>query len=78
MVINQVAKLNCYPLLKIEELLAALSGGKVVLKVDLSQAYQQVPLAEESKGLTVINTHCGLFHFNRMPFGISSALGIFQ
>ena len=26
----------------------------------------------------VINTHCGLFQYNQLPFGISSAPGIFQ
>ena len=45
---------------------------------DLSSAYQQLELEEDSKQYTVINTHRGLFRFNRLPFGISSAPGIFQ
>ena len=47
-------------------------------KIDLSQAYQQLPLADESKQYVVINTHKGLFHYTRFPFGVSSAPGIFQ
>ena len=47
-------------------------------KLDLSQAYQQVSLAEESRKYVVINTHRGLFRYNRMPFGVSSAPGVFQ
>ncbi len=47
-------------------------------KLDLSQAYQQVLLDEESKTYVVINTQRGLFRYNRLPFGISSAPGIFQ
>ena len=35
-------------------------------------------LAEESRKYVVINTHCGLFRYNRMPFGVSSAPGVFQ
>ena len=35
-------------------------------------------LDDESKPYTVINTHRGLFKYNRLPFGISSAPGIFQ
>ena len=67
-----------YPILKIEDLFAKLSGGVLFSKIDLSQAYQQLELDEESKQFTVINTHRGLFHFNHLPFGISSAPGIFQ
>ena len=45
---------------------------------DLSHTYQQLPLDEDSKRYVVINTHRGLFCFTRLPFGISSAPGIFQ
>ena len=47
-------------------------------KLDLSQAYQQIPLDEESKKFVVINTQKGLCRYTRLPYGISSALGIFQ
>ncbi len=69
--VNQVSKLDRYPLPKIEDLFARLSGGKLFSKLDLSQAYQQVVLEEESKAFGVINTHRGLFRYNRLPFGIS-------
>ena len=35
-------------------------------------------LEEGSKKYVVINTHKGLFHHTRLPYGISSAPGIFQ
>ena len=44
----------------------------------MSQAYQQICLDEESQKFVVINTSKGLFRYNRLPFGISSAPGIFQ
>lgn len=37
-----------------------------------------VPLDEESKNLLVLNTPKGLFHYTRLPYGVSSAPGIFQ
>ena len=40
--------------------------------------YQQLPLDEESKQYVVINTHKALFRYTCLPFGISSAPGIFQ
>ena len=76
--LNRVCKVERYPIPKIEDLFAKLSGGVLFSKIDLSQAYQQLELDEESKQFTVINTHRGLFHFNRLPFGILSAPGIFQ
>eukprot|EP00096_Caligus_rogercresseyi_P015395 TRINITY_DN783_c0_g1_i10.p1 TRINITY_DN783_c0_g1~~TRINITY_DN783_c0_g1_i10.p1 ORF type:complete len:755 (+),score=-63.82 TRINITY_DN783_c0_g1_i10:668-2932(+) len=44
----------------------------------MSNAYNQLKLDEKSKVLTTINTHKGLFQYNRLCFGVSSAPGIFQ
>ena len=59
-------------------MLATLGGGEKFTKLDMSQAYQQLQLDHESKRYTTINTHKGLFQYNRLPYGISSAPGIFQ
>ncbi|XP_075556595.1 uncharacterized protein LOC142588654, partial [Dermacentor variabilis] len=53
-------------------------GGEVFTTLDLRQAYNQLPLDEEAKKITVLNTQKGLFCFNRLPFGVSSAPAIFQ
>ena len=76
--VNRVSKLDRYPIPKIEDLLAQLAGGKRFTKLDMSQAYQQLLLEDESKKYVVINTHRGLFRYNRLPFGVASAPGIFQ
>ena len=55
-----------------------MTGGKPFSKQDLTQAYQQLLLAEDSKRYTTINTTKGLFQKQRLPFGISSAPAIFQ
>ena len=47
-------------------------------KLDLSHAYSQLPLGEESKQYVLINTHRGHFRYNHLPFGVSSAPAIFQ
>ena len=75
---NKAVKLDRYPIPKIEDLFAKLSGGKRFSKLDLSQAYQQLELDEESKQYVVINTQRGLFQYNRLPFRVSLAPGIFQ
>lgn len=66
-----------YPLPRMEKVLSTLSGGKVFSKIDLAQAYEQVLLDYDSK-YTTINTHKGLYVYNRLAFGISSAPFIFQ
>ena len=76
--INPISKLDRYPIPKVDDLFAKLSQGKFFSKLDLSHAYQQLPLDEESKQYVVINTHKGLFRYTRLPFGISSAPAIFQ
>ena len=76
--VNQASKLDNYPIPKTEDLLATLGGGGKYTKLDMSHAYQQLVLDDTSKQYTVINTHKGLFQYNRLPFGISSAPGIFQ
>ena len=55
-----------------------IAGGTTFTKLDLSQAYQQVPLIEESRKFVVVNIHRGLFRYNRLPFSVPSAPGIFQ
>jgi len=76
--VNQASKLDRYPIPRVEDLFAKLAGGQVFTKLDMSQAYMQLLLEEESKQYVVINTHRGLFKYHRLPFGISSAPGIFQ
>ena len=75
---NTATKTESYPLPRIEDLFASLAGGKVFSKLDLSHAYLQLPLAEESQPLLTVNTHKGLYRYLRLPFGVSSAPAIFQ
>lgn len=67
-----------YPLPRIEYLFSQLQRGKTFLKIDLSEAYQQVLLTEESRQLVTISTHKGLFQYTRIPYGVKCAPSIFQ
>ena len=76
--INKCAKTEIYPLPSIEEHFATLSGGQSFTTLDLSHAYLQLELEEESQDMVTINTHKGLYKYKRLPFGVASAPTIFQ
>ncbi|XP_026332438.1 uncharacterized protein K02A2.6-like [Hyposmocoma kahamanoa] len=75
--LNKCLEVDHYPLPKVEDLLTKLHGGEKFTKLDLSQAYAQFEL-DDSKKYTVINTHKGLFMYNRLIYGLASSPGIFQ
>ena len=76
--LNSVLKDHHYPLPNPEEVFAKLNGGKIFSKIDLSEAYLQIPMEEESSKLLCISTHKGLFKFNRLAFGVKTAPAVFQ
>ena len=61
-----------------DDIFASLSGSKCFTVLDLKGAFQQLEINEASKELFTVNTHLGLFRYNRLTYGISSAPGIFQ
>ena len=76
--LNKAVKYNAYPLPIINDLLAQLGGNKYFTTFDLKQGYLQIPLSEDSKELTAFICSEGLFEFNRLPFGVNTAPGLFQ
>ncbi|XP_055632916.1 uncharacterized protein K02A2.6-like [Toxorhynchites rutilus septentrionalis] len=75
---NAALETNNHPLPTPEEIFSKLSGSQVFSIIDLSDAYLQVEVDDESKKLLTINTHRGLFRFNRLAPGVKSAPGAFQ
>ena len=76
--VNKAAIVDSYPIPRIEDLFVSLAGGTVFSKLDLAHAYQQLVLDDPSKDLVVVNTHKGLYRYNRLPFGVAAAPAIFQ
>ncbi|CAB3261284.1 unnamed protein product [Arctia plantaginis] len=69
-----------YPMPRIEELFAELSGGELYSKIDLTNAYQQLFLSEDSRAYSAITTHIGTFVYEylRTPFGLKCIPEKFQ
>ena len=78
MMVNPNLNVDHYPLPRVEDVFANLSGGLRYNKLDLQQAYLHMAMDDESKKLLTINTHKGLFTFDRLPFGIASAPAMWQ
>ena len=76
--VNSALDVDQYPLPNPTDLFASLAGGQKFSKLDLSRAYQQLLLDDDSKNFTTINTHQGMYRYTRLPFGIASAPAIFQ
>ena len=52
-----------YPLSKPADLFATLSAGQVLIKLNLTQAYQQLLLNDSLQQFTTINTHWRLYRY---------------
>ena len=76
--VNPLLVVDKYPLPKPDDLVEQLAGGQKFSKLDLSQAYQQILLDDDSQKFVTINTHLGLFQYTRVPFGIASTPALFQ
>ena len=58
--VNPALEVDQYPLPRPEDIFAKLSGGKHFTTLDLTHAYNQLTLDEDSRKYVVINTHKGL------------------
>ncbi|KAK3769860.1 hypothetical protein RRG08_036909 [Elysia crispata] len=76
--VNKEIEQNRYPIPNIEDISLKLAGGEKFTELDFSHAYTQLGLHPDSKKYTTINTHKGLYQYERLCFGISSSPGIFQ
>ena len=76
--VNPALTAEQYPLPVIEDLFAGLAGGKTFSKIELNQAYLQMPVEAGSQELLTITTHKGLYRYRRLPFGVTSAPAVFQ
>ena len=77
--VNAVSKADTYPLPYMDAILRKMQGAKYISTLNLSSAYHQIPLKEESRHLTVFKVPgLRLSQFMRMPYGLSQAGATFQ
>jgi len=77
--LNSVSTKDAYPLPYMNAILDKLRSARYISTIDLSQAYFQIPLEKNSRELTAFTVPGkGLFHFTRMPYGLTGAPATFQ
>lgn len=76
--LNPHLQVDCYPLPKPKDIFVSMSKGKIFAVVDLSEAYLQLKVEEDSQKYLVMNTPLGLLKPTRLMYGIASAPAIFQ
>jgi len=75
--LNKVTQFDCEPIPDPEVLFTSLRDKGFFTKIDLSKGYWQIPMSENDKQKTAFRTPEGLYHFLRMPFGLSTAPSTF-
>ncbi|XP_055585346.1 uncharacterized protein K02A2.6-like [Uranotaenia lowii] len=76
--VNPWLKDDHHPFPIIDDIFAALQGGKHFSKLDLKNAYNQLEVDEEARHLLAWSTHRGVYYVNRLPFGTKTACAVFQ
>ncbi|GFR81911.1 transposon Ty3-G Gag-Pol polyprotein [Elysia marginata] len=76
--LNKAVLREVHPLSSVDDDLARLAGSRVFTKLDARGGFWQMPLDPQTRLLRTFLTPFGRFCMNRLPFGISSALEIFQ
>ena len=66
------------PIPTVNDVSIELNGAKFFSKLDLTQAYHQLPLHEDSRYITTFTTHLGLYRYTRLNYGTNAAMEIFQ
>lgn len=67
-----------YPIPIIEDILTEMNGGKLFCTLDITQAYLNMVMDEESALLQTLSTHKGTFKVNRLMFGVKVAPNLWQ
>ena len=76
--INKFTLLDSYPLPRIDETVNKIAQYRVFSTIDLRSAYHQVAIKDTDKPYTAFEAGGKLYHFARIPFGVTNGVACFQ
>ena len=76
--INTYTIPDSYPIPRIDEMVNKLAENEVFSTFDLVSAYHQVKLPQSDWEFTAFEAAGKLYHFKRLPFGLTNAVAAFQ
>ena len=75
---NAVTVQDAFPSPRTEDCLDAVSGSVLFSTLDITSAYNPIPVNEKDIYKTAFVTRYGLYEYTTMPFGLCNAPSTFQ
>ena len=76
--LNAMTIRYAYPISRMEEFIDSLGDAVIFSTLDCNSGYFQIPMDYEDRNKTGFVSHCGLFRWLRMPFGLKKDPANFQ
>jgi len=75
--VNEVSRKDAYPIPDIQDAFDSLRGAKYFATINLLSGYWQIGMTSRAQERSAFCTRRGLYHFKRMPFGLSNVPATF-
>lgn len=75
--INKFILIDQHYMATADEIFSQLHGATIFSRLDLKDAFHQIPLSEKSRNITAFATPQGTFRFTTLPFGLACSPAIF-